>query len=101
MRPTEPGPAAWWVMIASALAVGLIAGYGAVVFRAMIAAIHNLFFLGRLSFDYDANLHSPELIAVDRTRLVARLDWNRQDLLAIFRSRTMSSWRPRSRPRCP
>ena len=59
MRPTEPGPAAWWVMIASALAVGLIAGYGAVVFRAMIAAIHNLCFLGRLSFEYDANLHTP------------------------------------------
>jgi chloride channel protein, CIC family len=59
MRSTEPGPAAWWVMIVSALAVGLIGGYGAVVFRAMIAAIHNLCFLGQLSFDYDANLHTP------------------------------------------
>ena len=46
-------------MIASALAVGLIGGYGAVVFRAMIAAIHNLCFLGQLSFEYDANLHTP------------------------------------------
>ncbi|HEY4907930.1 MAG TPA: chloride channel protein, partial [Methylomirabilota bacterium] len=59
MRSAEPPPAAWWVMIASALAVGLIGGYGAVVFRAMIAAIHNLCFLGQLSFEYDANLHTP------------------------------------------
>lgn len=50
---------AWWVMILCAVAVGLIAGYGAVVFRAMIAAIHNVAFLGRLSFAYDANLHTP------------------------------------------
>jgi CIC family chloride channel protein len=54
----EPEAAAWWVMIASALAVGLIAGYGAAVFRAMIAAIHDLAFHGRLSFAYDANLHT-------------------------------------------
>jgi CIC family chloride channel protein len=46
-------------MLVSALAVGLIAGYGAVVFRAMIGAIHNLSFHGRLSFEYDANLHTP------------------------------------------
>jgi chloride channel protein, CIC family len=59
MRSTEPAPAAWWVVIASSVVVGLIAGYGAVVFRAMIAAIHNLCFLGRLSLDYDANLHTP------------------------------------------
>jgi len=59
MRPTEPAPAAWWVIIASSVAVGLIAGYGAVVVRAMIAAIHNLCFLGGLSFEYDANLHTP------------------------------------------
>ena len=59
MRPTEPVPAAWWVIIASSVAIGLIAGYGAVVFRAMIAAIHNLCFLGQLSFEYDANLHTP------------------------------------------
>ena len=59
MTSTEPRPVPWWVMLVSALAVGLIAGYGAVVFRAMIGAIHNLGFLGRLSFEYDANLHTP------------------------------------------
>src|SRR5206468_928169 len=59
MTSTEPRPVPWWVMLVSALAVGLIAGYGAVVFRAMIGAIHDLSFLGRLSFEYDANLHTP------------------------------------------
>jgi len=58
MRESEPDPAAWWVMAGSALAVGLIAGFGAVVFRAMIAAIHDLAFHGQLSVTYDANFHS-------------------------------------------
>ena len=58
MRESEPGPAAWWVMTGAALAIGLIAGFGAVVFRAMIAAIHDLAFHRQLSFAYDANLHS-------------------------------------------
>src|SRR5262249_54090215 len=42
-----------------ALAVGVIAGYGAVVFRAMIGGFHNLLFFGELSRIYDANLHTP------------------------------------------
>src|SRR5271167_1931186 len=58
-RPLEPGPAPWWVMVLCALAVGVIAGFGAVVFRAMIGAFHNLLFLGQWSFDYDANVHTP------------------------------------------
>jgi CIC family chloride channel protein len=41
-------------MILCVLAVGVIAGFGAVVFRAMIGAFHNILFLGRLSLDYDA-----------------------------------------------
>ncbi len=57
--PLEPGPAAWWVMGLCALAVGVIAGLGAVVFRAMIGGFHNLLFLGLWSFDYDANVHTP------------------------------------------
>ncbi|HEX5418870.1 MAG TPA: chloride channel protein [Gammaproteobacteria bacterium] len=39
-----------------ALVVGIGTGYGAVAFRALIGAIHNLFFLGRLSFHYNANV---------------------------------------------
>jgi len=42
------------------LLVGVVAGLGAVVFRGMIALFHNLFFLGKLSFFYDANSHTPQ-----------------------------------------
>jgi CIC family chloride channel protein len=38
--------------------VGIIAGLGAVAFRGLIAFFHNLLFLGKLSFVYDANLHT-------------------------------------------
>jgi hypothetical protein len=34
------------------------AGFGAVVFRAMIGGFHNLLFLGMWSFGYDANVHT-------------------------------------------
>ena len=39
-----------------ALAVGIITGLGAVAFRALIALVHNLFYNGRLSLVFDANL---------------------------------------------
>jgi CIC family chloride channel protein len=39
--------------------LGLVAGVGALVFRLLIALFHNLFFLGRLSLDYDAARHTP------------------------------------------
>ena len=42
-----------------ALFVGIVAGFGAVVFRALIAFIHNLLFLGQISFVYEANLFTP------------------------------------------
>jgi CIC family chloride channel protein len=58
MAAREPAPTSWWVMVGFAVAIGLIAGFGAVVFRAMIAAIHDLGFHGQLSVSYDANLHS-------------------------------------------
>lgn len=40
--------------------VGLIAGLGAVLFRGLIALIHNLLFLGKLSFTYDTLVHTPQ-----------------------------------------
>jgi CIC family chloride channel protein len=46
-------------LVLLSLLVGLVAGTGAVVFRAMIGLIHNLAFLGQLSFAYDANQHTP------------------------------------------
>jgi chloride channel protein, CIC family len=42
-----------------ALLIGVLAGGSSVLFRAMVAGIHNLFFLGALSFYYDPNLHTP------------------------------------------
>ncbi len=37
------------------LFIGLIGGLGAVLFRQMIGLVHNLAFLGQLSFAYDAS----------------------------------------------
>jgi CIC family chloride channel protein len=42
-----------------ALLVGVVTGFGAVAFRALIACIHNGLFLGTLSFHYDANVFTP------------------------------------------
>jgi CIC family chloride channel protein len=41
------------------LAVGVIAGLGAWAFRMLIGLFHNLLFLGRFQFHYDANIHTP------------------------------------------
>ena len=40
--------------------VGVITGVGALVFRLMISAIHNLFFLQTFSFSYDSGSFTPE-----------------------------------------
>src|SRR5579862_1386560 len=42
-----------------AVVVGLIAGFGAVAFRALIGLIHNVAFLGSFSTSYDASLFTP------------------------------------------
>ena len=42
-----------------AIVVGLVTGFGAVVFRALIGLIHNVAFLGSFSFDYDASVFTP------------------------------------------
>lgn len=42
-----------------ALVVGAIAGFGAVFFRALIAFIHNVAFLGKFSIAFDANQFTP------------------------------------------
>ncbi|MET4802325.1 chloride channel protein [Bradyrhizobium sp. LB11.1] len=39
-----------------ALVIGVMTGFGAVAFRALIAFVHNLSYNGRLSFVYDANV---------------------------------------------
>ena len=42
-----------------AVVVGVVTGFGAIFFRALIAIVHNLLFLGHISIIYDANLHTP------------------------------------------
>ena len=42
-----------------ALLVGIIGGLGAVVFRALIAFVHNLLFLGQVSIFYDSSIFTP------------------------------------------
>lgn len=42
-----------------AIVVGVVAGFGAVVFRDLIALVHNLSFAGYLSLTYNANQHTP------------------------------------------
>src|SRR5208283_4766549 len=42
-----------------AVLVGVIGGFGAVAFRALIAFFHNLLFLGKFSLVYEANIHTP------------------------------------------
>jgi CIC family chloride channel protein len=55
---TEPEALSLVSMSILGIAVGLIAGGGAVLFRKMIGLFHNLFFLGKFSVDYNANLHT-------------------------------------------
>ncbi|OYV51788.1 MAG: hypothetical protein B7Z78_07690, partial [Rhodospirillales bacterium 20-60-12] len=38
-----------------ALVVGVVTGFGAVVFRALIGLIHNIFFLGKFAVAYDSS----------------------------------------------
>jgi CIC family chloride channel protein len=42
-----------------ALIVGIITGFGAILFRGLIGLIHNLLFLGQFSVLYDANFYTP------------------------------------------
>ncbi len=58
VKPSDPDPIPWWALALLAVLVGIVAGYGAVAFRAMIGGFHNLLFFGQLSTSYDANLHT-------------------------------------------
>ena len=42
-----------------AIVVGVITGFGAVLFRALIGIIHNIAFLGLFAIDYDASVFTP------------------------------------------
>jgi CIC family chloride channel protein len=47
------------VVCALAVAVGVVTGIGAALFRALIGFIHNLLFLGHIGFLYDASEFTP------------------------------------------
>jgi CIC family chloride channel protein len=42
-----------------AIVVGVVTGFGAVVFRALIGLIHNIAFLGQFAIGYDASVFTP------------------------------------------
>ncbi len=55
----EPKSLSLWSMCGLALVMGVVTGFGAVFFRALIGLFHNLFFFGHVSFAYEANLFTP------------------------------------------
>ncbi len=54
---TRPMPLLYLCLLA--LTVGVVTGLGAVVFRGLIGLVHNVMFLGRLSFAYDSSVFTP------------------------------------------
>ncbi len=46
-------------LVVLAFVIGVVAALGAVVFRALIAVVHNAVFLGRFGFTRDANVFDP------------------------------------------
>ena len=58
VRAKAPERSLLFVMV-MAIATGAIAGVGAWGFRMLIGLVHNVLFLGDLSFAYDANAHTP------------------------------------------
>jgi CIC family chloride channel protein len=52
----EPRYVGLLILSLLAVAVGVITGFGAVFFRGLISVIHNLFFLGKFSIFYNANV---------------------------------------------
>ncbi|MGA3118012.1 MAG: chloride channel protein [Syntrophobacteraceae bacterium] len=56
-QPQHP-PLNSFLLALIAVLVGVIGGFGAVAFRALIAFFHNLLFLGKFSLVYEANIHT-------------------------------------------
>lgn len=42
-----------------AIIVGIVTGFGSILFRGLIGLVHNLFFLGHFSVFYNANVYTP------------------------------------------
>src|ERR1700683_3150415 len=58
-NPNPQRPIGLFLLSLVAILVGVVTGFGAIAFRGLIGLIHNLFFLGRFSFFYDANAFTP------------------------------------------
>jgi CIC family chloride channel protein len=58
-NPNPQQPIGLFLLSLVAILVGVVTGFGAIAFRGLIGLIHNLFFLGRFSFFYDANAYTP------------------------------------------
>ncbi len=58
-KPAKRKPLNSFLLAVIAVSVGVIGGFGAVGFRALIALFHNLLFLGKFSLIYEANIHTP------------------------------------------
>jgi CIC family chloride channel protein len=58
-EPQPVRPLATLPLYGLSVVIGAVAGLGAVLFRGLIAVLHNLLFLGQLSWIYDANAHTP------------------------------------------
>jgi chloride channel protein, CIC family len=54
-KPAEEKRVNLLVLCGLALVIGVLTGFGAVAFRALIGLVHNAFYNGRLSFVFDAN----------------------------------------------
>ncbi len=52
----EPHSLSLWTLCGLALIIGIVTGYGAVLFRALIGLVHNLLFVGHASIIYEANV---------------------------------------------
>ena len=55
MQNDESRRLSLFYLTALALALGLVTGLGAFLFRDLIGLLHNLFFTGRFALPYDAN----------------------------------------------
>jgi len=56
-KTTVEEPVSTWLMFMLAMLVGVFGGLGSIAFSAFIGFVHNLFFYGRISIDYDYQVH--------------------------------------------
>jgi CIC family chloride channel protein len=45
-------------MVALAILLGILGGLGTILFRGLVALIHNIAFFGKFNFVYNENLHT-------------------------------------------